>query len=154
LCIARAAARRDVLLVEDDAVLGSRIEQALQTRGYRTRWITDGDEATAALGADAPIPAPLLLLGGDPRDPGTARLLKLIMRAEALERCRVILLGGDTLDPTSACHAPQPMIAEALAAGKVECVGAPLDVRALMQLVRGATRVPTRVQSDPEPPKG
>ena len=128
----------DVLLVEDDVLLGSRIEQALLTRGYQTRWITDGDEAAAVLAGDVPIP-PLLLLGGDPSDLGAGRLLELITRAGTLGRCRVILLTRDAPDPRAARDAPGPMIAEALAAGALEWASVPLDVPALMQLVRRAS---------------
>jgi diguanylate cyclase (GGDEF)-like protein len=117
----------DVLIVEDNPALGGRVEQALQTRGYRTRWISDRDGAAAALAGDAPIPATLLLLGGRPRDLPAGTVLDLIMRAGTLARCRVIMFDR---------HAPERMISDALTAGKVECVPIPCDVSSLMQLVR------------------
>lgn len=126
-----------MLLLEDDADLGRRIEQALQTRGYRTRWITGGDEAAAALAADAPIPAPLLL-GGESPELDTGLLLGLIRGLRRLGRCRVIVLAREESELPIDSDAPSPMIAEAVAAGEVECVDAPLDVPALLQLMRHA----------------
>jgi DNA-binding NtrC family response regulator len=117
-----------VLLVENDIGLGTRIEQALQTRGYRTRWISDGNEAAVALADEAPIAGPLLLLGGHPPDLGTP-LHELMARAATHAGYRVILLPG---------YAPEPMIADALAASEVESVSGPLDLAALMQRVRRA----------------
>jgi diguanylate cyclase (GGDEF)-like protein len=134
----RSAEASDVLLVQDDAVLGRRIEQALQTRGYRTRWITGGEEAVAALTADVPIPAPLLLLGGESPELHTGLLLELIRESRRLARCRVIVLAREASEPPIGSDVPSPMIAEMVAAGQVECVGAPLDMPALLLLIRHA----------------
>jgi diguanylate cyclase (GGDEF)-like protein len=128
----RRGAGADVLLVEDDPVLGRRIEQALQTRGYRTRWLADGDEAAAALLAgDAPMaPALLLLGGGQPSAPSVRRLLTLVNETAILAGCRVIGL------------APEPIIVPGPAPGEAQRLTMPLDLSALMQLIRSSPTVP------------
>jgi diguanylate cyclase (GGDEF)-like protein len=123
----RRGSGADVLLVENDIALGRRIERALQTRGYRIRWITDGDGARVALADAAPVPAPLVLLGGQPPELGAVRARELIAGARMLARCRVILLDR---------YPDEPMIAQAVAAGRAESVGAPLDLAALLALIR------------------
>jgi diguanylate cyclase (GGDEF)-like protein len=138
----------DVLLVQNDAALGARIEQALQTRGYRTRWITDSHEAAAVLAGDGPIPAPLLLLGDELSGLGQRQLLQLIRRHKTLEHCRVILLPVDASNRRSAGVGAQPTIKDHTAGSEIECVSGPLDLPALMQLIRSrppcpATETPT-----------
>jgi diguanylate cyclase (GGDEF)-like protein len=145
--VVHTASRRadgpDVLIVENDAALGGRIEQALQTRGYRTRWITDSHEAAAVLAGDGPIPAPVVLLGGEPSGQGQRQLLQLISRDKTLEHCRVILLPLDASNPGPACDAPEPMIRDQQAHNEIECVTGPLDLPALMQLIRPRSPGPT-----------
>ena len=48
------AKRVDVALVEDDEVLARLILDGLATRGYRTRWLHDGEEASNELGGASP----------------------------------------------------------------------------------------------------
>jgi diguanylate cyclase (GGDEF)-like protein len=128
-CASRGSIGADVVLVERDAVLGRRVEQALQTRGYQTQWISTAAEAAAALAGDVPVPAPLMLVGGSPPSLAAGTLLDLINWAGTIVRCRVILLPRD---------APEPMLAEALSAGEVERVAAPLDLANLMRLIRSS----------------
>jgi len=120
----------DVVIVEDDVVLGRLLEHALKTRGYRTRWITDGVVAAAALGAaDAQLRAPLLLLDWDLPGLDGLRVLRALRERGVLERTRVIMLtarGGEA------------DVLQALEAGALDHVTKPFSVPVLMQRVRRA----------------
>jgi diguanylate cyclase (GGDEF)-like protein len=120
----------DVAIVEDDAVLGALLEHALQTRGYRTRWITDGVAAATELAATTPeLTAPLLLLDWDLPGLDGLRVLGRLRERGVLARTRVIMLtarGGEA------------EVLEALEAGAVDHVTKPFSVPVLMQRVRRA----------------
>ncbi len=120
----------DVVIVEDDPVLGRLLEHALQTRGYRTRWITDGDAAAADLGAAEPeLLAPLLLLDWDLPGLDGLRVLQTLRERGVLERTRVIMLTA---------RGSEAEVLEALEAGAVDHVTKPFSVPVLMQRVRRA----------------
>lgn len=123
-------AHADVVVVEDDPVLGQLIEHALQTRGYRTRWITDGVEAATSLAdANPGVVAPLLLLDWDLPGMDGLRLLRMLGANGALDRSRVIMLTA---------RAAEQEVLEALEAGAVDHVAKPFSVPVLMQRVRRA----------------
>jgi diguanylate cyclase (GGDEF)-like protein len=124
------AATVDVAIVEDDTVLGQLLEDALQTRGYRTRWISDGVAAAEALTAASPeLVAPLLLLDWDLPGLDGLRLLGRMREQGLLARTRVIMLTA---------RASEAEVLEALEAGAVDHVSKPFSVPVLMQRVRRA----------------
>jgi diguanylate cyclase (GGDEF)-like protein len=47
--------RVDVVLVDDDEAVATLLLQALETRGYRTRWLRDGQTAVEMLGGASPL---------------------------------------------------------------------------------------------------
>jgi PleD family two-component response regulator len=120
----------DVAIVEDDVVLGRLLEHALQTRGYRTRWITDGVAAAAELGTAEPrLLAPVLLL--DRNLPGLdgLRVLRTLGDRGVLERMQVIMLTA---------RGSEHEVLEALEAGAIDHVTKPFSLPVLMQRVRRA----------------
>jgi diguanylate cyclase (GGDEF)-like protein len=120
----------DVALVEDDAVLGQLLEHALQTRGYRTRWIQDGAAATAELaGVDPELVAPVLLLDWDLPGLDGLRVLQTLRKRGVLERTRVIMLTA---------RGTETEILESLGAGAVDHVTKPFSIPVLLQRVRRA----------------
>jgi diguanylate cyclase (GGDEF)-like protein len=118
----------DVVLVEDDPVLGELLEHALATRGYRTRWITDGVQAVALLGGDAPAPA-LVLLDWDLPGLDGLRVLRSLAAGGRLAHTRVIMLTA---------RATESEILQALEAGAIDHVAKPFSVPVLIQRVRRA----------------
>lgn len=120
----------DVAIVEDDALLGRLLEHALQTRGYRTRLITDGVAAAAELASQTPqLLAPLLLLDWDLPGLDGLRVLHALRERGVLERMTVIMLTA---------RGAEDEVLEALEAGAVDHVTKPFSVPVLMQRVRRA----------------
>jgi diguanylate cyclase (GGDEF)-like protein len=123
-------ARVDVVIVEDDTVLGQLLEHALQTRGYRTRWITDGVVAAAELGAATPeLLAPLLLLDWDLPGLDGLRVLQTLRERGVLDRMHVIMLTA---------RGSETEVLAALEAGAVDHVTKPFSIPVLLQRVRRA----------------
>lgn len=128
--LADGPASVDVVIVEDDPVLGQLLEYALQTRGYRTRWITDGAAAVAELTATAPgLRAPLLLLDWDLPGLDGLRVLQTLRERGVLERMQVIMLTA---------RGSEAEVLAALEAGAADHVTKPFSVPVLLQRVRGA----------------
>jgi diguanylate cyclase (GGDEF)-like protein len=120
----------DVVIVEDDEILGGLIEHALQTRGYRTRWLTDGADAASKLAAaDPEIVAPVVLLDWDLPALDGLRVLNMMRETGVLARTHVIMATG---------RASEAEILSALDAGAADHVAKPLSVPVLMQRVRRA----------------
>jgi diguanylate cyclase (GGDEF)-like protein len=120
----------DVVIVEDDNVLGELLRHALEARGYRTRWINDGRVAADELGAAAPgVAAPLLLLDWDLPGLDGLRVLGALRERGVLERTRVIMLTA---------RGTEDEVLQALEAGAVDHVAKPFSVPVLMQRVRRA----------------
>ena len=69
-----------ILLVEDDAMIGKALQQALQQDGYAVDWVTDGQAGRLALDTAADAYSLVLLDLGLPRKSGI-ELLKEIRRA-------------------------------------------------------------------------
>lgn len=123
-------AQVDVVIVEDDAVLARLLVHALETRGYRTRLLTDGELAVAELGATEPgLVAPLLLLDWDLPGLDGMRVLRALRERGVLERTRVIMLTA---------RGTETEVLEALEGGAVDHVTKPFSVPVLMQRVRRA----------------
>ncbi len=120
----------DVAIVEDDPLLGRLLEHALQTRGYRTHWITDGAVALADLGASEPkILAPLLLLDWDLPSLDGLRVLRTLRERGVLDRMQVIMLTA---------RGAEGEVVAALESGAIDHVTKPFSVPVLMQRVRRA----------------
>lgn len=120
----------DVVIVEDDEILGGLIEHALQTRGYRTRWLTDGADAAAKLAAaDPEIVAPVILLDWELPALDGLRVLRTMRETGVLARTHVIM---------ATARASEAEILSALDAGAADHVSKPLSVPVLMQQVRRA----------------
>ncbi len=125
-----APAMVDVVIVEDDLVVGQLLEHALQNRGYRTRWITDGVVAAAVLGDPQPtVLASLLLLDWDLPGLDGLRVLRTLRERGVLERMQVIMLTS---------RGTEGEVLEALEAGAVDHVTKPFSVPVLLQRVRRA----------------
>jgi DNA-binding response OmpR family regulator len=122
-------ARFDVLVVDDDEVVGTLLVHALTTRGYRTMWLQDGAEAAAFLaGGGAPPPRVVLLDVGLPGLDGLS-VLRDMARRDALAATRVIMV---TLRSSEA------EVLEALEIGAFDHVAKPFSVSVLVHRVRRA----------------
>ncbi|HEY2259118.1 MAG TPA: response regulator [Solirubrobacteraceae bacterium] len=120
----------DVAIVEDDTVLGQLLTHALQTRGYRTRWITDGVQAASELGGAEPgLRAPVLLLDWDLPGLDGLRVLRTLREHGVLDRTQVIMLTA---------RGAEGEVVQALEAGAIDHVTKPFSVPVLMQRVRRA----------------
>jgi diguanylate cyclase (GGDEF)-like protein len=120
----------DVVVVEDDAVLASLLIDALQTRGHRTRWLHDGQEAVAALaGATPGVLCDLIVLDIDLPGLDGLAVLRRLVEDGVLNRTRVIMLTARSDDRE---------VLEALELGAFDHVVKPCSVPVLMQRVRRA----------------
>lgn len=118
----------DVVLVEDDRALAPLVVHALETRGYRVRWIDDGDEAAHLLGgADPELTTGLLLLDWDLPARDGLTILRGLAADGVLARTRVIMLTGRTT---------QREVLATLELGADDHVAKPFGVPILMQKVR------------------
>jgi diguanylate cyclase (GGDEF)-like protein len=134
----------DVVLVEDDEILGELLEHALVTRGYRLRRIPDGMQAVALLGgADPPVHAWVIVLDWDLPSLDGLSVLHALSEAGTLRQTRVIMLTG---------HATEGEVLETLEAGACDHVAKPFSVPVLMQRIRRALEHPPGDPSGPRPP--
>ncbi|MGH2458811.1 MAG: response regulator [Chloroflexota bacterium] len=120
----------DALVLMADGPLAEVVVRALETRGYRARWIKDGGEASRALAGPNPSLTPAVVLLADDL-PGSDGL-DLAPHPDstgAATHPRTILL---------ALGSDQGRVARALEAGSVDVVTAPFDLPALMSKVRRA----------------
>jgi two-component system, OmpR family, response regulator QseB len=78
-----------ILLVEDDAMIGKTLQQALQQDGYAVDWVTDGQAGRLAIDTASDVYALVLLDLGLPKKSGLD-LLKEIRRAG--NKARVLIL--------------------------------------------------------------
>src|SRR5438034_6630548 len=78
-----------ILLVEDDAMIGKTLQQALQQDGYAVDWVTDGQAGRLAIETASDAYALVLLDLGLPKKSGL-ELLKEIRRAG--NKVRVLIL--------------------------------------------------------------
>ena len=124
------ASALDVVLVEDDAMLGDLLEHALVTRGYSTLRIPDGLQAAHLMGgADPAVAARVIVLDWDLPSLDGLSVLRALSEAGALRRTRVIMLTG---------RATEGEVLETLEAGACDHVAKPFSVPVLMQRVRRA----------------
>ena len=78
-----------ILLVEDDAMIGKTLQQALQQDGYAVDWVTDGEAGRTAIATSQDAYVLVLLDLGLPRKGGLALLREL--RREG-NRIRVLVV--------------------------------------------------------------
>jgi diguanylate cyclase (GGDEF)-like protein len=118
----------DVALVEDDDVLAPLLVHALQTRGYRTRWLADGDEAARVLGGPRPaVRADLVLLDWDLPGRDGLTVLRGLADDGGLINAKVVML---------TFRASEREILATLEIGAVDHVAKPFSVPVLMQRIR------------------
>jgi diguanylate cyclase (GGDEF)-like protein len=120
-----AATVVDVALVEDDEVLAPLILHALETRGYSTCWIQDGQEAADALTGSL-VPR-LTLLDWDLPGLNGLAVLGAMARSGALERTRAVMLTARSTEAETL---------QAMELGAVDHVAKPFSLPVLMQRVR------------------
>jgi diguanylate cyclase (GGDEF)-like protein len=127
-----AADRVDVLVVEDDPALARLLTHALDTRGYRSRWIPDGAEAADQVTGSRPrLRARVVLLDVDLPGMDGHALLRRLARERVLERTRVIVL---------TVRANESEVVQALDEGAFDHVAKPFSVPVLLQRIRRAMR--------------
>jgi len=122
----------DVLVVEDDHTLARLLLHALETRGWRSRWIADGREAAQQLTGSRPrLRARVVLLDVDLPGMDGHALLRTLARERVLERTRVIVL---------TVRAHEAEVVQALEEGAFDHVAKPFSVPILLQRIRRAMR--------------
>jgi diguanylate cyclase (GGDEF)-like protein len=122
----------DVVVVEDDDTLASVLLDSLETRGHRTRRLSDGQDAVAALSGPTPEISPaLIVLDVDLPGLDGLSVLRRLSRDGVLSRTRVIMLTA---------RAGETEVLEALELGAFDHVAKPFSVPVLMQRIRRALR--------------
>jgi diguanylate cyclase (GGDEF)-like protein len=122
----------DVLVVEDDHTLARLLLHALETRGWRSRWIEDGRVAAQQLtGSRPPLRARVVLLDVDLPGMDGHTVLRTLARERVLERTRVIVL---------TVRAHEAEVVQALEEGAFDHVAKPFSVPILLQRIRRAMR--------------
>lgn len=127
----RAVARPlDLVVVEDDEVLGALLVHALESRGYEYEWIRDGRAAVNALAGDAPSlrPRAMLLDVGLPGLDGLS-VLRQLARDGLTERIRIIMLTARTAESE---------VLAALELGAYDHVAKPFSVPVLLHRIQRA----------------
>ncbi|MDQ6749200.1 MAG: response regulator [Actinomycetota bacterium] len=120
----------DVVVVEDDSVIGSLLMQALETRGYQARWLKDGAEAAAALtGAGKQLRAGVVLLDVDLPGLDGVSVLSRLHEDGATRRTRVVMLTA---------RSSEAVVLKTLELGAFDHVAKPFSVPILMQKIRRA----------------
>ncbi|MDI3259117.1 MAG: response regulator [Sinobacteraceae bacterium] len=115
-----------ILLVEDDAMIGRAVSQALRGEAYAVDWVRDGEAALGALGA---MPYDLMLLDlGLPRRDGLAVLKEA--RGRGLELPVLVLTARDAVEDRVA----------GLDAGADDYLPKPFDLDELSARVRALLR--------------
>jgi DNA-binding response OmpR family regulator len=123
----------DVVVIDDDEVLGGLLVHALETKGYRTQWIKDGETAALTLAGNEPtLTAPVVLLDIDLPDLDGLAVIRRLARDGILRQSRVIALssrGHDEQGP------------RAMELGAFDHVAKPFSLPVLLQRVRRALEI-------------
>jgi diguanylate cyclase (GGDEF)-like protein len=120
----------DVVVIEDDGVLASLLLESLQTRGHRTHWLNDGQDAIEVLGGTSPqVVCEVIVLDIDLPGLDGMSVLRQLAEDGVLSRTRVIMLTA---------RAGESEVLEALELGAYDHVAKPFSVPVLMQRVRRA----------------
>jgi len=126
----QAAERVDVAVIDDDEEIVALLHDALRTRGWTSRSITDGAQATEALASASPtLAAQVILLDWDLPGMDGLRVLETLERSGHLSDTRVIMLTGRSGDED---------VVSALEAGAIDHVAKPFSLPVLLQRVRRA----------------
>jgi diguanylate cyclase (GGDEF)-like protein len=127
-----AAEVLDVLLVEDDDALARLLLHALETRGYRCRWVQDGATAAGLLTGSRPaVRARVVLLDVDLPGMDGHAVLRALARDRVLERTRVIVV---------TVRSGEQEVVRTLEEGAFDHVAKPFSVPVLLQRIRRAMR--------------
>lgn len=122
--------RVDVVLVDDDEVLANLLLHALQDRGYRTEWYSDGLAAAEDLGGAHPrVRGRLILLDVDLPGLSGLQVLKRLSEGGVLRRSRVLMV---------TVRAVESEILEALGMGALDHIAKPFSLPVLLQRVERA----------------
>jgi PleD family two-component response regulator len=122
--------KADVVVVDDDETLAALLLHALETRGYRTRWLKDGQEAAAELGGPHPrLKTRVLLLDVDLPGLDGLSVLRRLAQDGVTRQTRVIML---------TVRAAETEVVTALELGAFDHVLKPFSLPVLMQRVRRA----------------
>ena len=120
----------DVVVVDDDEVLGDLLEYALVTRGYSTRRISDGQQASQfSTGAAPELLARVIVLDWDLPSSDGLSVLRALADGGTLRHTRVIMLTA---------RSTEGEVLKALEAGAYDHVAKPFSVPVLMQRIRRA----------------
>jgi DNA-binding response OmpR family regulator/HPt (histidine-containing phosphotransfer) domain-containing protein len=124
----QSAEELDVLVVEDDSLLGPVVLQALKSHGFHCRWIQDGAEALEALTGDNISCRPrVIVLDVDLPGASGLEILRTLHQDKLLQRSRVIML---TL------RANERETLETLALGAYDHLSKPASLPILVERVR------------------
>jgi PleD family two-component response regulator len=120
----------DVAVVDDDPALAELLRQALETRGYTTRRITDGDEALELLGGRQPrVRARVVLLDVDLPGRDGFTVLRALAADGVAGRTHIIML---------TVRAGEVEVVKALEMGAADHVAKPFSIQVLMRRVQRA----------------
>ncbi len=127
----------DVLLVDDDPALAGLLLHALETRGFRTQWLQDGEAAVEALAGEHPaLRARVVLLDVDLPGLDGVGVLRALGAAGVLARTRVVMLTARSSEAETL---------KTLELDAFDHVAKPFSIPVLLQRIRRAlgTRRPT-----------
>ncbi|HVC32807.1 MAG TPA: response regulator [Chloroflexota bacterium] len=120
----------DVVVVDDDDVLAGLLLHALESRGYRTRWLKDGEEAVSLLGGENPkLHGKVVLLDVDLPGLNGMAVLQRLSQGGIVRHTRVIMLTA---------RSGESEVVRALEMGAFDHVAKPFSVPVLLQRVRRA----------------
>ena len=120
-------AQVDVVMVDDDIVLGQLVRHALETRGYTMMVIEDGKAAVDALLGPTPLRCRLLLLDVDLPGLDGFSVLRRLEAAGVTRTTPTIML---------TVRASETEVLEGLRAGAIDHVSKPFSMPILMQRIR------------------
>jgi diguanylate cyclase (GGDEF)-like protein len=129
----QATDRLDIVLVDDDEVLASLLLHALDTKGYRSVWLKDGQEAVEALSGSHPrLQTRIILLDVDLPGLDGLSILRRLVHDGVVQQTRVIML---------TFRSAESEILAALELGAVDHVAKPFSVPILMERIRHILQV-------------
>jgi len=128
----RTVQNADVVVVDDDDALAGLLLHSLETRGYRTHWLKDGQAAVEALAGQHPAcKAQAVLLDVDLPGLDGFSVLRRLAQDGLLQDTRVIMLTVRTTEAEEL---------KALELGAFDYVAKPFSPPVLMQRIRRALR--------------